>query len=85
MSTSTPTKTTPVSPAGRRAKELASRLGQLRRWHPDTDHFAVEQDVVAARLDVALDQIMSDYNVAALRPEQVAYFVDRLLGRVVSS
>lgn len=78
-------KTTPVSPAGRRAKELASRLGQLRRWHPDTDHTVVEQNVVAARIDVAVDQIMSDYDVDALRPEQVAYFVDRLLGRVSSS
>lgn len=56
--------------ASDRAQRAAARLGQMKRWHPEQDVTELEQNVLAARLDVAVLRLLAQYPGVTLRPEQ---------------
>lgn len=60
--------------AADRARRTAARLGQVKRWHPtDPNLPSIEQDTLAARIEVAVRRLRDEYPGAVLRTEQVEY------------
>ncbi|MGP5929106.1 hypothetical protein [Corynebacterium glyciniphilum] len=67
-----------------RARRTATKLGQMKRWHPAADHTELEQDTLAARLDVVLVRLRDEYPGVILRPEQLDHVADVLTGRALA-
>lgn len=61
-----------------RARRTATKLGQMKRWHPDADHTELTQDTLSARLDVVLVRLRDEYPGVTLRAEQLAHVTDVL-------